>query len=84
MNEVLMSQRECPRIGKYVGEVIDGSCGECFHHSSYSSNVEWPYGNEDVRVYGDEVPLATNRIGFVSNLKYCYEDGYNKDISWKN
>lgn len=74
-----------PGIGKYIGVIDDekeilmqtGSDFSCF---DYYDRQSW----QKNRIYGDEISLATNRIALVNNLKYAHEQGYTKDISWKN
>lgn len=73
-----------PGIGKYIGMVDDEknilfNLGENFSCFDYYDKQSW----QNCRVYGDEIPLATNRISFVNNLQYAHEQGYSKDISWK-
>lgn len=78
--EVLTSQKEWPRIGKYIGEVIDLKAYDGENGISYFSTSEVMKSQRN-RVYGDEIEVAP-RVKDVKYLMACYEDGYHKDIDW--
>lgn len=76
MNEVLMSQIEWPKIGRYIGTVVDKSIsGEGLsayvptHNNKLFINMK--NQSQDRRVYGDEIVLDKDRISHTRRIMEC-------------
>lgn len=82
MNYPNINQKEWPRIGKYIGELNPAEDCDLLDLPIWGESAECFWYQRRNRVYGDELPLAKNRIDFVKNLQYAQQEGYDKNIDW--